>query len=138
MVRFWNDGVFANHLFFAKRLNLLFGYQANAGIKATPLWDSFVITCSLPWDFSFKFIKDSICLFFLQGPCQKPISKKLKKCTRFLINIHGEAGQTCSSRTLLFTTRQNCSVLREVGLGACPRLAIVARMCWFESDVSIV
>ncbi len=23
-------------------------------------------------------------------------------------------------------------------LGACPRLAIVTRVCWFESDVSIV
>ncbi len=26
----------------------------------------------------------------------------------------------------------------DPALGACPRLVIVTRMCWFESDVSIV
>ena len=72
MVHLGNDGVFANHLFFAKRLNLWFGYQANAGIKATPLWDSFVITCSLPWYFSFKFIKESIHIFFVARTLPEP------------------------------------------------------------------
>ena len=47
LVHLGNDGVIANHLFFVKRLNLLFGHQAYDSLKTTALWGSFVITCLL-------------------------------------------------------------------------------------------